>query len=121
MVLLAEIRKAQAELGERVDRRGIEPVSPQPIIVDLDRFAASLRTAWRDASSPVPSPQADTKRPSMLDELQDQVRAWLDGEPTISALEVLRLLKLICPDRFNGRHLRTVQRAVKAWTAHPAD
>jgi hypothetical protein len=47
VVLLAEIRAARADLGERVFRRGVEPVMPQPI-VDLDRFAASLKTAWRD-------------------------------------------------------------------------
>jgi hypothetical protein len=126
VVLLAEIRAAQGELGERVDRRGIEPVPPQPIVVDLDRFAASLRTAWRDGErrpthrrpyhrrKPVP------KRPSMLDEVQDQIRTWLDGEPTISALEVLKRLKLTHPDWFSDRHLRTVQRAVKAWRGQQA-
>ncbi len=115
VALLAEIRAAQADLGERVDRRGTDPVAPQPTVADLDRFAASLRTAWRDGErrpthrrpyrrrKPVP------KRPSMLDEAQDQIRAWLDGEPTISALEVLRRLKLTHPDRFNDRHLRTVR------------
>ena len=40
------------------------------------------------------------KRPSMLDEVQDQIRTWLDGEPTISALEVLKRLKLTHPDWF---------------------
>ena len=60
------------------------------------------------------------KRPSMLDEVQDQIRAWLDGEPTISALEVLRRLRLTHPDRFSDRHLRTVQRAVKAWRGQQA-
>jgi hypothetical protein len=98
---------------------------PQPI-VDLDRFAASLKTAWRDGErrpthrrpyrrrKPVP------KRPSMLDAVGDQIRAWLDGEPTISALEILRRLKLTHPDRFGDRHLRTVQRAVKAWRGQQA-
>src|SRR5215472_8608435 len=126
VVLLAEIRAAQGELGERVDRRGIEPVLAQPAIVNLDRFTASLKTAWRDGErrpthrrpyrrrKPVP------KRPSMLDEVQDQIRTWLDGEPTISALEVLKRLKLTHPDRFSDRHLRTVQRAVKVWRSQQA-
>ena len=56
----------------------------------------------------------------MLDEVQDQIRTWLDGEPTISALEVLRRLELTHPDRFGERHLRTVQRAVKAWRGQQA-
>jgi hypothetical protein len=126
VALLAEIRAAQADLGERVDRRGKEPVLPQPIIVDLDRFAASLKTAWRDGErrpthrrpyrrrKPVP------KRPSMLDGVRDQIRAWLDGEPTISSWEVLGRLKLTPPHRFSDRHLRTVQRAVKAWRGQQA-
>jgi hypothetical protein len=56
----------------------------------------------------------------MLDCVQDRIRAWLDGEPTISALEVMRRLKLTQPDRFGDRHLRTVQRAVKAWRGQQA-
>ena len=48
MALFAEIRAAQAELSERVDRRGKAPVGPQPIAVDLNRFAAGLKTAWRE-------------------------------------------------------------------------
>lgn len=48
VVLLAEMRAAQAELGERIDRRGTQPAQPQPPVVNLNRFAASLKTAWRD-------------------------------------------------------------------------
>jgi len=120
VLLLAEIRAAQAELGERVDRRGTEPVVPQPVIADLDRFTASLKTAWRDGERrpthrrPYRRRKPIPKRPSMIDEVQDQICAWLDGEPSLSGLEVLGRLKLIRPDRFNDRHLRTVQRAVKA-------
>ena len=78
VLLLAEIRAAQAELGERVDRRGTETAQAEPIIVAPNRFAASLKTAWREGErrathrrpyrrrKPVP------KRPSMLDEVQDQ-------------------------------------------------
>lgn len=125
VVLLAEIRAAQVELGKRVDQRGKEPVH-EPIIVDLERFTASLKTAWREGErrathrrpyrrrKPVP------KRPSMLDDVQDQVRAWLDCEPTLSALEVLARLKSEQPARFTDKHLRTVQRAVKAWRSQQA-
>ena len=49
----------------------------------------------------------------MLDDVQDQIRTWLDCEPTLSALAVLTRLKLACPDRFIDQHLRTVQSAVK--------
>jgi hypothetical protein len=126
VLLLAEIRAAQAELGERVDRRGTETAQAEPIIVDPNRFAASLKTAWREGErrathrrpyrrrKPVP------KRPSMLDEVQDQIRAWLDHEPTLSAVAVLTRLKSTYPEQFTDRHVRTVQRAVKVWRAHQA-
>jgi hypothetical protein len=48
VLLLAEMRAAQEELGRRVDRRGLEASVGEPITVDLDRFAAGLRLGWRD-------------------------------------------------------------------------
>jgi hypothetical protein len=126
VMLLAEVRAAQAELGERVDRRGKESAGLQPIAVDLDRFAASLKIAWRDGErrpthrrpyrrrKPVP------KRRSMLDDLRDCMAAWLDREPTISAVDILTRLKAAHPERFSDKHLRTVQRAVKAWRGEQA-
>jgi hypothetical protein len=126
VVLLAEMRAAQVELGERVDRRGTEPVREQPIVVDLDRFAASLKTVWRDGEQrpthrrPYRRRKPVPKRPSMLDEVRDQIRAWLDREPAISALDILRRLEAAHPERFTEKHLRTVQRAVKAWRAQQA-
>ena len=56
----------------------------------------------------------------MLDAVHDQIRAWLDGEPALTAVAVLTRLKTTYPEQFTDRHLRTVQRAVKAWRAHQA-
>jgi hypothetical protein len=121
VLLLAEIRAAQEELGERVDRRGMNDGRPEPIVADLERFTAGLRTAWRDGErrrthrrpyrrrKPVP------RRPSMLDDHETQIRAWLDAEPALSARAILERLIGAGPDRFADKHLRTVQRAVKAW------
>jgi hypothetical protein len=53
----------------------------------------------------------------------DPIGAAADGsgaEPGLSGLEVLGRLKLIRPDRFDDQHLRTVQRAVKAWRGQQA-
>ena len=47
VVLIAEIRAAQAELGRRVDRRGLDGDREPPLSTDLDRFTAGLRIAWR--------------------------------------------------------------------------
>jgi hypothetical protein len=124
VTLLAEIRAAQADLGERVDRRGINPA--QPIAVNLGRFASSLKTAWQDGErrpthrrpyrrrKPVP------RRPSMLDDVHDQILAWLDREPAISAAAILERLKAAYPERFTDNHLRTIQRAVKGWRGQQA-
>jgi hypothetical protein len=126
VLLLAEIRVAQTELGNRVDHRGTGPASRQPSIVDLERFTASLSTAWRDGErrpthrrpyrrrKPVP------RRPSMLDDVHDQIGAWLDAEPTLSGVGVLMRLKEVDAAKFTDKHLRTVQRAVKAWRRHQA-
>jgi hypothetical protein len=121
VLLLAEIRAAQAELGQRVDRRGTEPPGGQPIMADLDRFAASLKTAWQDGEQrpthrrPYRRRKPVPKRHSMLDDVQDQIRAWLDAEPAISAAGVLARLKTADPQRFTDKHLRTVQRCVRIW------
>lgn len=120
MVLLAEIRAAQVTLGERVDRRGTTAVrEAAPIPADLDRFVASLKTAWRGGErrpthkrayrrrKPVP------KRGSMLDAVREEVNGWLDDEPGLSAKAVLARLRGLAPRRLQDTKLRTVQRAVK--------
>jgi hypothetical protein len=127
VVLLAAIRAAQVALGERVDRRGttaVREVAPLP--ADLDRFVASLKTAWREGErrpthkrayrrrKPVP------KRGSMLDAVREEINGWLDAEPGLSAKAVLARLRGLAPERFQDTQLRTVQRAVKAWRARSA-
>jgi len=119
-------RSGARRLSSRSTNVAIAPVVAPPVIVDLDRFTASLKTAWRDGERrpthrrPYRRRKPIPKRPSMIDEVQDQICAWLDGEPSLSGLEVLGRLKLIRPDRFSDRHLRTVQRAVKAWRSQQA-
>jgi hypothetical protein len=126
VLLLAEIRAAQAELGERIDQRGTGAIRQVPAPVQLDRFVASLKTAWRQGEQrpthkrayrrrkPVP------KRPSMLDALRERIHGWLEAEPGLSAYEVLSRLTALAPDRFKDGQLRTVQRAVKAWRIQSA-
>ncbi|HEX3364376.1 MAG TPA: transposase family protein [Phenylobacterium sp.] len=121
VLLLAEMRTAQEELGRRVDRRGLTKEQADPIVVDLQRFAVGLKTAWRTGEQrtthrrqyrrrkPVPV------RPGMLAPFEDQIRAWLQAAPAMPAIEVLRRLTLLEPSTFTPKHLRTVQRAVKVW------
>ena len=56
----------------------------------------------------------------MLDDLQEQIIAWLSEAPGLSAIAILERIKTLHPDRFTDRHARTVQRAVKRWRAEQA-
>ncbi len=56
----------------------------------------------------------------MLDDVHDQITAWLDGEPMLSAVGILMRLKAVDAARFTDKHLRTVQRAVKVWRGQQA-
>lgn len=127
VVLLAEIRAAQASLGERVDRRGTTAIrEAAPLPADLDRFVASLKTAWREGERRPTHKRAYrrrkpvSKRGSMLDAVRAEIHGWLDAEPGLSAKAVLARLRGLAPERFQDTQLRTVQRAVKAWRARSA-
>ena len=121
VIALAAIRAAQAELGKRVDQRGIAPApKASSIIVDL---VGSVAAAERDGErreihrrpyrrvKPVP------RRPSMLDPHRADIEGWLEVQPAMTAVEVLARLKQHHPDRFTDNHLRTIQRMVKSWRA----
>ena len=121
VLLLAEIRAAQEELGRRVDRRGLEASAGEPIIVDVERFAASLKAAWRVGEQrpthrrPYRRRKLMPRRACMLDDHEAQVRAWLDAEPALSAQAILTRLIAAVPGRFTEKQLRTVQRTVRSW------
>jgi hypothetical protein len=124
VIALAAIRSAQAELGRRVDRRGTAAVSAEaPVIIDVT--AALDRHAERGEQRPIhrrryrrvkPIP----KRPSMLDPHRIEIDGWLDADPAMTAVDVLKRLKALHPDRFTDNHLRTTQRMVKARRADQA-
>jgi hypothetical protein len=126
VLLIAEIRAAQADLGKRIDRRGLDGACEAPAPIDLDRLAAGLRTAWREGERrtihrrPYHRRKPIPHRPSMLDDVQDQLRLWLDEQPDVTATEVLVRLEATYPDRFTDKHLRTIQRAVKHGRAQAA-
>jgi hypothetical protein len=123
-VALAAIRAAQADLGGRVDRRGTGAVTVDaPVVIDVaaaledvaskgERRAIHRRPCRR--VKPIP------KRPSMLDPHRDEIGAWLDDQPAMTAVDVPGRLKARHPDRFTDDHLRTAQRLVKAWRADQA-
>jgi hypothetical protein len=124
--LITEIRVAQAELGQRIDRRGLDGAREPAVPLDLERFTTGLRIAWRQGEQrpthrrPYRRRKPVPRRPSMLDDLHEQIRAWVVETPGVTATEILERLKAMHPDRFTDKQERTVQRAVKQWRAQEA-
>jgi hypothetical protein len=125
IVLLSEIRAAQAELGKRIDRRGVARSRGGPS-ADLDPFIAHLGTAWRDGERrpthrrPYRRVKPIPRRPSALDPVESEIDAWLTQQLELSAVAILSRLRALQPGVFDNLHVRTVQRAVKVWRARKA-
>ncbi|WP_259664104.1 MULTISPECIES: hypothetical protein [Rhizobium] len=121
VLLFAGLRAAQEELGRRVDRRGVNQKLEEPVVVDLQRFAASLKVAWKNGERrpthrrPYRRTKPWPKRPSMYEPFEAQIKEWLKEEPALSAAGVLHRLTEIDPARFKAKNIRTVQRLVRAW------
>jgi hypothetical protein len=96
VVLIAEIRTAQEELGKRVDRRGLDGASELEPSPDLDRFTAGLRVTWCAGERrpthgrPYRRRKPIPPRASMLDDLRKQIGGWLADEPGLPAIEILQ-------------------------------
>ncbi len=119
VLLLAEIRTAQGELGKRVDERGMDAGrSDPPAPIDLAQFTASLKVAWSEGERRPTHRRRYVRvkpvvRTSMLDAVRDQLLAWLEAKPALSAVDALERLRGLHPERFSADHLRTVQRFMK--------
>jgi hypothetical protein len=55
------------------------------------------------------------RRPDPFQAHWEQMLEYLDSDPDQTALELLIEFKARYPDRYTGRHLRTLQRRLKAW------
>ena len=119
VLLLAAIRAAQADLGKRVDERGVAAGrSETPAPIDLAEFTASLKVTWEDEERRPTHRRRTVRvkpivRTSMLDAVRDQLLAWLEAQPALTAAAALERLRELHPDRFTAGHLRTVQRFMK--------
>jgi len=86
--------------------------------IDLTQFTASLKVAWSERERRPTHGRRYVRvkpvvRTSMLDAVREQLLAWLEAQPALTAIDALERLRGLHPDRFSADHLRTVQRFVK--------
>ena len=126
MALLRDVRGAQQELHEIVDRVAAKTDSfSSP--VDVETFLSSLATAWKSGEVRPTHRRKNAAarwwrtRVDPLSELWPIFEQWLVEEPTLSANELLKRLLTTSPNAAISRaQLRTLQRRVKVWRADRA-
>jgi hypothetical protein len=121
--LLAEMRAAQVELGDRVDRRGKRnrgaAICDQPPTSDAATFAKGLgrsidegepRATHRRIRRPY---KTRVRMPSKLDPHVAAIESWLAAEPGLTALTILGRLSECEPTEFGPPQHSIVQRLLK--------
>jgi hypothetical protein len=131
VALLAEIRAAQEELGNRVDRRARDCASNVPAQApalqpmqssapNTFAFAKSLGTKvkGRDPRAthrrPTRPYKTRVRMPSKLDPHAATIEDWFTAEPQLTALAIVGRLSKKHPEEFGKRQHSTVQRMLKA-------
>jgi hypothetical protein len=119
VALLAEIRAAQDELGERIGKRGVAAAAA-PLPVDPLGFARSLGTTAKTTEvrathrRPKRRYKKRIRMPSKLDPHLATIESWLATEPQITALAIVRRLAAIDPATFSDKQHSTVQRLIRS-------
>lgn len=131
MALLAEMRRCQEELGQRIDARGIKNARRRPaqvvlpVPVEVGDFARTLGTtplASIDVSGVEPRAthrkpkrryKTRVRMPSKLDPHLATIEGWLAVEPQITALTIVGRLAAIDPATFGDKQHSIVQRLLK--------
>jgi hypothetical protein len=123
VALLGEIRAAQAELGERIDRRPgkmlTRPPTPSPA-ADAAIFAKTLGRSV-EAGEPRGTHRRPKRNyirrvrtPSMLDPHVATIEGWLAAEPQLTALAIVGRLSEAFPEQFCTKQHSIVQRLLRA-------
>jgi hypothetical protein len=126
VALLAEVRAAQDELGERIGKRGLA-VAAAPLPADPLEFARSLGTTAKTAElrathrQPKRRYKKRIRMPSKLDPYLATIHSWLATEPQITALAVVRRLAAIDPATFSDRQHSIVQRLLRSLRCKAAE
>jgi hypothetical protein len=119
VALLAEIRRCQDELGERIARRGLAAAAGAG---PADPLAFARALATNASPGEVRATHRRVKRkyktrmrmPSKLDPHLATIEGWLAAEPQITALAIVRRLAAIDPGTFGHKQHSIVQRLLKA-------
>ena len=130
VALLAEIRSAQEELGNRIDRRAAgvpgEAVAVKSDVVvrsSTTEPAAFARRLGNDLARGEPRathrrPKRRYKKrirmPSKLDPHVALIKGWLAAEPQLTAIAIVGRLADLHPDQFGKKQHSIVQRLLRA-------
>ncbi len=118
VALLAEIRAAQQELGERIGNRGSATAAASP--VDPLTFARSLGSATK--AGEVRATHRVGKRfykkrirmPSKLDPHLARIEVWLAAEPQLTALAIVHRLAEMDAATFSDKQHSIMQRLLRS-------
>lgn len=132
VALLAEMRRCQEELGQRIDARGIKSARRRPteaalpIPTEIGDFARTLGTTPVEPTDVASiEPRATHRKPkrryktrmrmpSKLDPHLATTGGWLAAEPDITALAIVGRLARADPATFGGKQHSTVQRLLRS-------
>ena len=123
VALLAEMRAAQSELGERIDRRPGKMPTRLPVpspAADAAVFAKTLGKAVEAGERrgthrrPKRNYIRRVRTPSMLDPHVATIERWLAAEPELTALAIVGRLSESYPGQFCKKQHSIVQRLLRA-------
>jgi hypothetical protein len=122
--LLSEIREAQRVIAQ-LETGVANAETPQPT-PDLNGFAASLSSVWRDGEvrpthrKRTSGPRTYRTRVDPFGTVWPQVQQWLDEQPDANAKDMFLRLQESLPGAFPPGQLRTLQRRVQQWRSEIA-
>ena len=123
VALLAEIRAAQEELGNRIDRRTGGALREMVVHSSTAEPAAFARGLGNDLARGEPRathrrPKRRYKKrvrmPSKLDPHMALIEGWLAAEPQLTAIAIVGRLADLHPDQFGKKQHSIVQRLLRA-------
>ena len=130
VALLAEMRAAQTELGERIDRRPGKIVVQLPAPSPAPDAAAFAKTLGKSVEAgelrathrrPKRRYKKRIRMPSMLDPHVATIEGWLAAEPQLTALAIVGRLGERHPEQFCKKQHSIVQRLLKALRRNAAE